>query len=171
MRSLSGRLLAPVGAALACALVAACHGGSEAGSPGAEPSPPPPQTIAAASTADAATTMAGAAAAATLSSPKLSPELAAMARKVAAAADATVAQALSNRRVHVNSSGQIQAYVYVNRVDASMETALRAAGAEVERGVATMKVYQVWASPIALARIARLPDVVRITPPAYGFPK
>jgi len=102
---------------------------------------------------------------------KLTPELAAMAKQVQAAPDGSAAKALSNRRIHVNAQGQIQAYVYVDRVDDAMQSRLSQAGARVELGEASMKLYQVWASPEALARISQIPGVVRITPPAYGFPK
>ncbi|HYW76897.1 MAG TPA: hypothetical protein VFA48_09765 [Gammaproteobacteria bacterium] len=94
-----------------------------------------------------------------------------MAKQVQAAPDGSAAKALSNRRIHVNAQGRIQVYIYVKQVDAAMETRLNQAGARVERAVSTMKVYQAWAGPDALIRISRLPDVVRITPPAYGFPR
>lgn len=94
-----------------------------------------------------------------------------MAEQVEAASDGSAAKALSNSRIHINAKKQIQVYVYVNHVDAATESRLAQAGAAVGHGVAAMKIYQIWASPSALQRISELPDVVRITPPAYGFPK
>lgn len=94
-----------------------------------------------------------------------------MARQVQAAPDGSAAQALSNSRIHVNAKKQIQVYIYVRKVDVATESRLAQAGATVGRGVAAMKVYQAWATPDALKNISKLPDVVRITPPAYGFPK
>ncbi len=150
-----------------------CHGGASSGQSSAETgSPPPaPRTIAAASTAGQGGSSTAAASAATGGMAKLSPALAAMAGQVQAASNATAAHALSNQRIHVNTKGQIQVYIYVSQVGADTESRLAGAGADVERGLATMKVYQAWATPEALARISKLSDVVRITPPAYGFPK
>lgn len=166
--------------ALAGVLLALALGGCHGGSPTNQSSkataspPPPPRTIAAATTAvqaASAATVASAAPAAAASPSKLTPELAALAKKVQAAPDGSAAKALSNRRIHVNARGQIQVYVYVDRVDDAMQSRLSQAGARVELGEASMKIYQVWASPEALARISQIPGVVRITPPAYGFPK
>lgn len=106
-----------------------------------------------------------------LSAPKLSPELAAMARKVFAAPSDSAAQALSNQRVHVNAHRQIQVYIYVETVDSSTKARLVKAGADVEGSQPAMKVYQAWADPVVLGRIAGLPGVEKITPPAYGFPR
>lgn len=153
-----------------------CHSGSPASAESqlskmpASP-PPAPSTIAAATTAEQAATTATAPQTAAGSPSKISPELAAMAKQVRAAPDVSAASALSNRRIHVNAQGQIQVFVYVDHVDAAMKNRLIRAGARVELGEESMKVYQAWASPAALARISRLPGVVRITPPAYGFPK
>ena len=94
-----------------------------------------------------------------------------MVEQVQAAPEGSAARALSNRRIHVNAQGQIQVYVFVDHVDDAMRNRLSQAGARVELGEASMKIYQVWATPEALARISQLPDVVRITPPSYGFPK
>jgi hypothetical protein len=162
---------------LACIVLAltlaGCHGGQTTGQSSTEASAPPspPRTIAAAATTEETSATISAESGATGGMAKLSPALAAMARQVRAATDASAAQALSNQRVHVNAKGQIQVYVYVRQVDADTEARLSQAGADIERGVATMKVYQAWATPEALERISKLPDVVRITPPAYGFPK
>ena len=161
---------------LAGSLLAGCHGSSSSPTPSVRPAssrsapPPAPQTVAAATTAGYPAT-ASAPAPAKPASAKLSPELVAVSRRIRSAPDATAARALSNKRVHVNAQGQIQVYIYVKQVSAAMETRLNQAGARVERGVSTMKVYQAWAGPDALVRISKLPDVVRITPPAYGFPK
>jgi len=108
---------------------------------------------------------------ATLGNPKIAPALAATARKVRTAPDASAAKALSTRLVHVNESGQIQIYVRVTHFGDAVKARLEKAGADVERGSKTMGVYQAWASPAALERVASLPEVTRITPPSYGFPK
>lgn len=157
----------------AAVALAGCHGGSSPGQSSKAPVSklPPPRTATAATTAGQAATAAPSVRPVTQGFAKLTPELAAMARQVEAAPDGSAASALSNRRIHVNARKQIQVYVYVSRVDAETESRLAGAGADVERGVATMKVYQVWASPNALRRISKLSDVARITPPAYGFPK
>lgn len=152
--------------------LAGCHGGQPSAQSSSEASaPPPPRTIAAASTSEEPSASTGAGSGAIQGMGKLSPALAALARQVQSATDASAAQALSNQRIHVNAKGQIQVYVYVKQVDAATEARLGQAGADVERGVASMKVYQAWATPEALERISKLSDVVRITPPAYGFPK
>jgi len=159
--------------------LAGCHGGSPASQTSkATASPPaPPRTVAAATTAGQPATSEQPAAS-TAASPavsqdwaKLTPELTAMVKQVQAAPDGSAAHALSNSRIHVNAKKQIQIYIYVNHVDAATESHLAQTGAAVGRGIASMKVYQAWASPNALQQISRLPDVVRITPPAYGFPK
>lgn len=106
---------------------------------------------------------------ATLANPKIAPALAAVARRVRAAATGAAAAARSTPTVHVDAAGEIQAYVHVTRLGSTVERALTAAGAKVERASAALGVYQVWASPAALERIAALPTVTRITPPAYGF--
>lgn len=108
---------------------------------------------------------------ATLANPKIAPVLTALARQVRAAASASAAAALSTPALHVNAAGRIQAYVHVTRIDVDVASALTRAGARIERSSTTLDVYQVWAAPDALARIAALPAVTRITPPLYGFPR
>jgi len=114
---------------------------------------------------------ASAPAGATLGNPKIAPVLAATARKVRAALDASAAKGLSTRFVHVNGAGQIQIYVRVSHFGDDVRAALEKAGARVERASQPLGVYQAWATPAALERLAALPEVTRITPPAYGFPK
>ncbi|MGH8127312.1 MAG: hypothetical protein ACRETC_02950 [Gammaproteobacteria bacterium] len=155
---------------LSLGLLAGCHSRSSA--PPTGPTAPVPHTIAAASTAPSALsapTMASAPS--TLSSPKIGAPLAAMARRVQAASTGSAAKALSNRRAHIDAAGRIQVYVHVSSFGDTVSQSLQQAGAKMDRGVASMSVYQVWASPAALARIAKLPTVTRITLPAYGFPK
>lgn len=155
---------------LSLGLLAGCHGHSSA--PSAGPTAPAPRTIAAASTAPpamSAPTMAPAPS--TLSNPKIAPRLAAMARRVEATATGSAAKALSNRWAHIDAAGRVQVYVHVSSFGDKMAQSLEQAGAKMDRGVSSMSVYQVWASPAALVRIAKLPTVTRITLPAYGFPK
>ncbi|MGA7965076.1 MAG: hypothetical protein WCB49_04160, partial [Gammaproteobacteria bacterium] len=129
-------------------------------------------TIAAASTAlqtMSAPTMAPAPV--TLSNPKIGARLAAVAREVKAAPTGSAAKALSNRRAHIDSARRIQVYVHVSSFGDKVAQSLQQAGAKMDRGVASMRVYQVWADPATLSRLARLPTVTRITLPVYGFPK
>ncbi len=145
----------------------ACHGPSSAPSVGQSAVPPPGTIAAAATTAPALLTspVAG------VSNSKFGPRLAAMVRQVVAAPTASAAAALSNRWVHVNRARQIQVYVSVSRFGHTVAQSLVRAGVKMERGVSSMKVYQVWADPAVLARIVRLPAVTRVSLPAYGFPK
>lgn len=105
----------------------------------------------------------------TLANPKIAPVLAAVARRVRTASKASTEAARSTALVHVNAAGELQAYVHVTRIAPDVENALHQAGAQVERASAALGVYQVWAAPAALERIATLPAVTRITPPAYRF--
>lgn len=141
-------------AASACALGACAQQRPRPAAAGAARSVPAPATA----PADA-----------TLANPKIAPIVAATARKVHAAANATATSGLSTTTVHVNAAGQIQVYVHVARLGPDVEAALRHAGGVIERGSAALHVYQVWAAPAALARMAALSDVIRITPPSYGF--
>ncbi len=145
----------------------ACHGPSSA--PVAnQPVVPPPGTIAAAATTAPALLTSPVAG---VSNSKFGPRLAAMVRQVVVAPTASAAAALSNRWARVNRARQIQVYVFVSRFDNTVAQSLVLAGVKMERGVSSMKVYQVWASPEVLARIVRLPAVTRVSLPAYGFPK
>lgn len=100
---------------------------------------------------------------------KISPKLATIARKVVSAHTGTEASALSTRFIHINRVRQIQCYVYVSRVTSQVRQALARAGAVVEWASGQLGVYQIWASPATIDRIARLPEVNRITPPAYSL--
>ena len=151
---------------LSLGLLAGCHGRS------AGPAMPATRAIAAASTAlQTVSASAMVPAPATLSNPKIGAPLAAMARRVQAAATGSAAKALSNRRVHIDSARRIQVYVHVSSFDDMVAKSLQQAGAKMDRGAASMSVYQVWADPATLSRLARLPTVTRITLPVYGFPK
>lgn len=167
-------LIIVTGCVLAASLLAGCQGSSSSsalalqGNRSQSP-PPPPQTVAAATTAGSAAV--GTPAPATHASAKLSPALVALSRRIRSAPNATAAQALSSKRIRVNAKGEVQVYIYVKQVSASVETLLNQAGARVEHGESSMKVYQAWAGPDALVRISKLPGVVRITLPAYGFPR
>ncbi|MGH8427118.1 MAG: hypothetical protein ACRES7_03955 [Gammaproteobacteria bacterium] len=108
---------------------------------------------------------------ATLSNPKIAPALTAMARRVNAAANGTRAATFFNALIHVNHEGEIEVYIHVTQVAPAVAQALSEAGITNIRVSRPLQVYQGWASPRALGRIAALPQVVRITPPAYRLPK
>lgn len=155
---------------LSLGLLAGCHVRSSASPAG--PAMPATRAIAAASTAlQSASASAMVPAPSTLSNPKIGAPLAAMARRVQAAATGSAAKALSNRRAHIDVAGRIQVYVHVSRFGVKVAQSLQQAGAKMDRGAASMSVYQVWADPATLSRLARLPTVTRITLPVYGFPK
>jgi hypothetical protein len=145
----------------------ACHGPSSVPATSQSAVPPPGTIAAVATTAPAMLTspVAG------VSNYKLGSRLVAVVRRVNAAPTASAAAALSNRWVHVNRARQIQVYVFVSRFGNVMAQSLVRAGVKIDRGVSSMKVYQVWANPAVLARIVRLPAVTRVSLPAYGFPK
>lgn len=106
--------------------------------------------------------------AATLASPKISPSLAGLARRVRAAPGGTAAAALSGAGARVNAQGEIEVYLRVSSVTPTMADALRDAGARIENAAAALGVYQAWATPLAIERLADLPEVERISLPAYG---
>ncbi len=108
---------------------------------------------------------------ATLSSPEISPPLAAMARKVRAAPNVDAAASLSTRMIRVNHQGQIQVYIYAKHLNSGVKAAIAEAGATDIRPSRPLGLYQAWASPDALAKIAALPAVYKIAPPVYGFPR
>lgn len=110
-------------------------------------------------------------AAATLANPKIAPALAALARRVRAASTSTVAAALTTAMIRVNDRREIQIYIHVTRLAPEVEQAIGEAGANAVRPSKPLGLYQAWASPAALARIADLPEVTRISPPVYGFPQ
>lgn len=116
----------------------------------------------------AADSAAAAPPAATLASAKISPSLAALARQVRAASDGTAAAALSGPNARVNARGEIEVYVRVSSVTSAVADALHDAGARVENAAAALGVYQAWATPGALERLAGLSEVERISLPAYG---
>jgi len=131
------------------------------------PQPAPAADVAPASVAAPASAPAGA----TLGNPKIAPVLAATARKVRSAPNASAASGLSTRFVHVNARGEVQVYIRVTRFGADVRAELEKAGARVEQASKPLGVYQAWASPAALERLATLAAVTRITPPSYGLPK
>ncbi len=153
------------GGCIAFAL-AACHGPSSVPAAG-QPMVPLSGTIVAATPPPAMLT----APVAAVSNYKFAPRLVAVVRRVNAAPTASAAAALSNRWAHVNKVRQIQVYVFVSRFDNTVAQSLVRAGVKMDRGVSSMKVYQVWANSAALARIARLSVVTRVSLPAYGFPR
>ncbi len=110
-------------------------------------------------------------AAATLANPKIAPGLTAMARKVRAAPTSSDAAALATPMIRVNGQREIQIYIHVSRLAPDVEQAIGDAGANAVRPSEPLGLYQAWASPAALARIADLPAVTKITPPVYGFPQ
>lgn len=116
-------------------------------------------------------TVLSAAAAATLANPKIAPTLAAMARKVRAAPTNTAAAVLSTSTVRVNKRREIQIYIHTALLAPDVARAIGAAGASAVRPSQALGLYQAWASPAALVRIANLSVVMKITPPVYGFPQ
>lgn len=145
------------GLVVAVAACAAGLAGCSAGAPGATvPAGSAPATTAAPSGVK-------------LASAKIAPALAAMARRIRATTEGSAASSLSTALVHVDAAGEIQAYVHVARLGPDIERALRNAGARIERASTPLGVYQVWATPEAIERMAALGEVIRITPPTYGF--
>ncbi|MGH7057557.1 MAG: hypothetical protein ACREFZ_06675 [Acetobacteraceae bacterium] len=108
---------------------------------------------------------------ATLSTPEISPPLAAMARKVRAARSGSAAAAFSSRLIRVNDQRQIQVYIYVKHLNSGIRQSIAEAGAADIRPSQALGLYQAWASPDALAKIATLRAVYKIAPPVYGFPR
>ncbi|MDN5864830.1 MAG: hypothetical protein L0I62_06395 [Gammaproteobacteria bacterium] len=106
---------------------------------------------------------------ATLSNAVIATPLVVMARQVRAADSATAAAALSNRLIHVNDQRQIQVYIHVKALGADLQQTLGEAGATDILVSKPLGLYQAWVTPDALARIAALKAVTRITPPSYGF--
>jgi hypothetical protein len=106
---------------------------------------------------------------ATLSNPAISPALASMARKVRAADSASAAAALSSRTIHVNDRREIQVYVHVKTLSPELQQNLSQAGADEVRASKPLGLYQAWVGAAALARIAQLDGVTKITPPSYAF--
>ncbi len=148
-------------------VLTACYGPSSVPAAGQHAVPPLGTGAVAATTMPALLTSP----AAGVFNPKLGPRLVAVVRRVNAAPTTSAAAALSNRWARVNRARQIQVYVFVSRFGNAVAQSLVRAGVKMDRGVSSMKVYQVWADPAVLARIARLSVVTRVTLPAYGFPK
>lgn len=168
LRVLGGAVIVAV-----AVILTACHGGSQP-APSTAP-PPPPQTVAAASTATGAlhaqTAMPGAAQTSAAAQAKISTRLAAVARRVRTAASGTQAAELSSATVHVNKRREIQVYIHVKQLDPALEKAIVEAGAREVRESRPLGLYQAWATPAAIERIAGLPEVTKIAPPVYGFPR
>lgn len=147
---------------LILAVAALCPALAACGAPPQHTAGVPPASVASPATTPAA---------ATLANPKIAPALAAMARKLRAAPTNTAAAALTTAMVRVNDRREIQIYIHVTRLAPEIEQAIGEAGANSVRASKPLGLYQAWASPAALARIADLPEVTRISPPVYGFPQ
>jgi hypothetical protein len=72
--------------------------------------------------------------------------------------------------VRVNDRRQIQVYIHVKRLAAAVQQGIANAGATQIEPSKPLGLYQAWATPGALAKIARLDAVTKVTPPRYGFP-
>ena len=133
---------------------------------------PAPQTIAAASTVPAGSSSPAATPTlSALSNPKIDSRLAVTARRVESVATGTEAAALSSAMVHVNQAREIQVYIHVKRIGPAVQQALAKAGASKLSASQPLGLYQAWAAPGAIVRIADIDAVTRITPPVYGFPQ
>ena len=108
---------------------------------------------------------------ATVSNPKISSRIAAMSRRVLATPGGSAQAGLSTFFVHVNAGGQIQVYIRVKALAPALQARLRTAGATGIRPSAALGLYQAWAAPEAIERLADLLEVTRITPPVYGMTK
>lgn len=106
--------------------------------------------------------------AATLSNPKIASALANLARRVESAADATKAAALSSATARVNGRREIEVYVHVASVGPRVASSLCRTGAQIGAVSQALRIYQGWATPTALKRLAALPVVERISLPAYA---
>jgi hypothetical protein len=113
----------------------------------------------------------GASTAATLANPAIASTLQTMARRVRAAPSASTAAALSTRMIHVNRERQIQIYIHVKQLEPTVKQAIENVGAAHVMASKPLGLYQAWATPDTLARIAALAGVTKITPPVYGFPR
>lgn len=94
-----------------------------------------------------------------------------MARRVAAVSTGTQAAALSSPLMRVNRKRQIQVYIHVSQLNRALEKAIAGAGASDVRASRSLGLYQAWATPAAIERIAALSGVIRVAPPVYGFPQ
>ncbi|GEM_PF-1649320 len=103
--------------------------------------------------------------------PKISSRIVAMSRRVRATPGGSARAGLSTFFVHVNAAGQIQVYIRVKALAPALQARLRTAGASGIRPSVALGLYQAWATPEAIQRIAALPEVTRITPPVYGITK
>ena len=77
----------------------------------------------------------------------------------------------ANGPVRSDAQGRIQVYIHVNDTSAAALTALAGHGLQDTVVSPEMHLIQGWASPSDLAKLAALPFVIRITPPAYGKPR
>jgi subtilisin family serine protease len=74
---------------------------------------------------------------------------------------------LSNRLVHVNDVGEVQVYVRANDLSKATLDKMVASGLRIVIANDKLKTVQGWVSLGAIEKLARLPSVARITPPAY----
>lgn len=174
MRTVHGQLIGMAAIVVTAAALSACHGNSRTTRPGpvATGSHPVQHTETVASAATVA--MSPSSPPASAGSPahaQIGARLAAMAKRVSTAANGTQAAALSSSTAHVNKQGEIQIYVYVKQLTPALETALVKAGVHDVSASPPLGLYQAWASPAAIERIATLPGVTKITLPVYGFPR
>jgi|SRR5690625_528262 len=105
----------------------------------------------------------------TLMAPKISPELAAVARKVRDAPSAAGAATFSTAAIRVNEQGRIQVHIYVRHLSSRTRHAIAAAGAT---DISTSRLlglyqYRAWVTPSAIAKIATLSGVYKVAPPLY----
>jgi len=71
--------------------------------------------------------------------------------------------------IRVNHQREIQVYIHASRLAPEVEKSIVDAGASEVRASRPLGLYQAWATPDAIVRIADLTEVTRITPPVYGF--
>lgn len=76
----------------------------------------------------------------------------------------------SSPLVRIDEAGRFHIYIYYSSLDEKEMTALSDLGFEVEIQNDGLKVMQGWASFDRVEEIARLPFVIRVTPPGYGTP-
>lgn len=145
---MSSRFLRPLLLLPVAMLLGGCHGSAPANRAPSLASGPPP--------------------AVTLSSPKIATAAASLARRVRLASGGAAAAALSNAIATVNARGEIEVYVHVARVAPAVAAALGATGARITGASPELGIYQVWATPAVLDRLAALAVVTHITLPAYA---
>ncbi|MFN7950086.1 MAG: hypothetical protein U0610_00020 [bacterium] len=91
----------------------------------------------------------------------------------AAAPDGKVrsAQLYSTPFVKVDSSGRVQVYLHVASLGDEERRDLTDAGVRIDAAIERLKIVQTWLPFDQVEAIARLPLVVRITPPSYATPR